>query len=201
MTYRLPALILLSVLSLATAAEDSPKAALLAQDTAAQAGDVQADLGYYEAKGEGQQKLAKAIAQGDVALAKLQSAVSKQFGGALGTAVIHAAGTEDAKAIEAATEKLEGDQATVTFKDNSPPLHMAKVEGKWKISLADMIGEATDLQIEKLNKSIVEFTTEIRHLTDLVDKQKFRSGEGVRDRVQELHDRLFKSDNDDRHRV
>jgi hypothetical protein len=201
MPHRLLSVVLISLFSLASAADDSPKGALLAQDAAAQAGDVQADLGCYEAKGEGQQKLAQAIAQGDIALAKLQAAVTKQFGRELGTAVIHAAGTEDAKDIDGAKQKVEGDQATVTFKDNSPPLHMVKVDGKWKISVADMIGEATDQQIEKLDRAIAEFTAEVKRITDLVEKQKFRSGEGVRDRVQDLHDRLFKPDQNAGQRV
>jgi len=45
---------------------------------------------------------------------------------------------------------------------------------------------------EKLGQKFTEFTTEIDKLTDLVTKGKFRSGQGVRDRVQALHDRLFK---------
>src|SRR5215472_17008976 len=92
-----------------TALADSPKEALLGQDAAARAGNVDSDLGFYQAKGEKQRNLAHAIAQGDVALAKLQAAVSKQFGAELSRAVIHAAGTEDARDIEAANEKIDGE--------------------------------------------------------------------------------------------
>jgi hypothetical protein len=182
------------VFSIGAGAEDSPKHALLAQDAAARAGDVQADRQFYEAKGERQQKLAEEIAKGDVALAKLQEAVAKQFGSELGTAVVHAAGTEDAKDIEAAAEKIESEQATIEFKDHSTPLHMVKVEGNWKISLTDMLGEATGPEIDQLTKNIAEFTGGIGRLTGLVEHQRFRSGEGVRDRVSELHDRLFKTE-------
>jgi hypothetical protein len=182
------------VFAVGAAAEDSPKQALLAQDAAARVGDVQADLQFYEAKGDKQQKLAEQVAKGDVALAKLQAAVAKQFGEELGNAVLHAAGTEDAKQIEAASEKIEAEQATVEFQDHSTPLRMVKVEGRWKISLTDMLGEATGPEIDQLTKNISEFTSEIGRLTDLVAKQKFRSGEGVRDRVAELHDRLFKTE-------
>jgi hypothetical protein len=177
-----------------TALADSPKEALLGQDAAARAGNVDADLEFYQAKGEKQQNLAHAIAQGDVALAKLQATVSKQFGADLGRAVIHAAGTEDATDIEGASEKIDGEQAKVEFKDQSTPVRMAKSDGKWKISLTDMLGEATDLQIDQLTKNIAAFTTEVNRLTSLVEHQKFRSGEGVRDRVLELHDRLFRTD-------
>ena len=178
----------------AALAEDSPKQALLAQDSAARLGNVDADLEFYQVKGEKQQNLAHAIAQGDVALAKLQAAVTKQFGAELGRAVVHAAGVEDAKDIEAATEKVDADQATIEFKDHSTPVRMVKVDGKWKISLTDMLGEATDLQVDQLAKNISEFSAEADRLTGLVENQKFRSGEGVRDRILELHERLFKTD-------
>jgi len=177
-----------------TSRADSPRQALLAQDAAARSGNVDADLEFYQAKGDKQEKLAQAIARGDVALAKLQDAVAKRFGPELATAVIHAAGTEDAHDIEAAEEKIESDQATVEFKDHSTPVHMVRVDGKWKVSLSDMLGEATDLQVDQLTKNITDFTIEVGRLTSLVDNQKFRSGEGVRDRVAELHDRLFKTD-------
>src|SRR6266404_337022 len=124
------------LLAIGAAPDDSnsPKQPLLAQDAAAQAGNVEADLGFYVAKGDPQQKLARAIAEGDVALAMLQSAVARQFGADLATAVVHAAGVEDARDIQAATEKIDADHATIEFKDGSNPLRMICADGKWKIS-------------------------------------------------------------------
>jgi hypothetical protein len=174
----------------------SPKDALLAQDTAAQAGDLDADAKFYYAASDHQRDLLKFIAQGDVALAKLQSAVAKQFGKELALEVVHAAGTVVSDDVKAATEKVDGDKATVTFKNDATPLHMVKIDGAWKVSLPDMLGEATPPQLEKLAEKFTAFTTEINHLTDLVTHEKFRSGQGVRDRVQDLHDRLFKPDQD-----
>jgi hypothetical protein len=56
-----------------------------------------------------------------------------------------------------------------------------------------MLGEATVMQDDAIAAKLTQFTAEIRKLTDLVDKHKFRSGQGVRDRVKDLHDRLFKN--------
>jgi hypothetical protein len=170
----------------------TPKDALLAQDAAAQAGDLEADARFYYAADGHQRDLLKLIAQGDVALAKLQSAVAKQFGKDLGLEVVHAAGTVVADDVKAATEKVDGDKATVTFKNDATPLHMVKIDGEWKVSLPDMLGEATPPQLEKLGRKFTEFTAGIDKLTDLVAHNKFRSGRGVCDRVQDLHDRLFK---------
>jgi hypothetical protein len=182
-----------------SASAKSPKDALLAQDAAAQAGNIEADSQFYYAADDHQRKLLKFIAEGDVALARLQSAVSKQFGKDLALEVVHAAGTVVSDDVKEASEKIEGDKATVTFKNDALPLHMVKIDGSWKVSLPDMLGEATIPQLEKLGEKFAEFTAEINKLTDLVSNQKFRSGQGVRDRVKDLHDRLFKapSDNDD----
>ena len=175
----------------------SPKDALLAQDAAAQTGDLDADAKFYYADTDHQRDLLKLIAQGDVALAKLQSAVAKQFGKDLALEVVHAAGTVVSEDVKAATEKVDGDKATITFKNDATPLHMVKIDGVWKVSLPDMLGEATPPQLEKLGQKFADFTAEVDKLTDLVNKQKFRSGQGVRDRVQDLHDRLFKPSTDD----
>ncbi len=175
----------------------SPKAALLAQDAAAQAGDLEADAKFYYAADDHQRDLLKLIAKGDVALARLQSAVAKQFGKDISLEVVHAAGTVVTDDVKAAGEKVDGDKATVTFKNDATPLHMLKIDGDWKVSLPDMLGEATPPQLEKLGQKFTEFTTEIDKLTDLVAKGKFRSGQGVRDRVQALHDRLFKPATDE----
>src|SRR5258708_2556278 len=127
--------LLAMLLAIGAAPDDasSPKQALLAQDAAAQAGNIDADLEFYVAKGEPQQKLARVIAEGDVALAKLQAAVARQFGADLATAVVHAAGIEDARDVQAATEKIDADHATIEFKDGSNPMRMIRADGKWKI--------------------------------------------------------------------
>jgi hypothetical protein len=175
----------------------SPKDTLLAQDAAAQSGDLDADARFYHAADDHQRDLLKLIAKGDVALAKLQSAVAGQFGKDLALEVVHAAGTVVTDDVKGATEKIDGDKATITFKNDATPLHMLKIDGVWKVSLPDMLGEATGPQLEKLGQKFSEFTAEITKLTDLVSQNKFRSGQGVRDRVQSLHDRLFKPQQDE----
>lgn len=172
-------------------AADSPKAALKAQDAAAKTGNVEADLGFYQADQEPQKKLARAIAQGDVAVAKLEKAVADRFGKDLAAATVRAAGSEDANAIESATENVDGDHATVQFADNHTPVPMVRTEGKWKVSIDEWTKDASAGQIDQLTSKLTALTAEIDHITQLVSQDKFRSGEGVRDHVQEVHDRLF----------
>lgn len=175
-----------------SAPADSPKEALKAQDAAAKSGSVEADLAFYRAEGDALQKLAQVMAEGDVAVARLQKAVDKRFGKELAAAVATAAGTEDVRSLDGATEKLEGDHATVQFRGQATAVPMVRTEGKWQISLADWVKDAKPEQIDALVRSIQKLTSEVRHVCDLVEHDKFRSGEGVRDRIQSLHDQIFK---------
>jgi hypothetical protein len=172
-------------------AADSPKGALRAQDSAAKSGDVDADMAFYQAEGEQQKKLAHAIADGDVTVAKLQKAVGERFGKDLAAAAVRAAGTEDAQAIEAATEHVDGDHATVQFQHQASAVPMVRQDGKWKVSLGEWTKGASSQDVDQLITKLDELAEEINRITDLVAQDKFRSGEGVRDRVQELHDRIF----------
>lgn len=170
---------------------DSPKATLRAQDAAAKSGDIDADMQFYQADGEQQKKLARAVAEGDVAVSKLEKAVAERFGKDLAAATVRAAGTEDADAIDAATEKVDGDHATVQFGNTRAPVPMIRTDGKWKVSIAQWTKGASAHDLDLLTSKLDELASQIKQVTDLVSHKKFRSGEGIRDRVQELHDRLF----------
>lgn len=177
----------------AKANADTPKAALKAQDAAAKSGDVEADVQFYQADNDQQKKLVRAIAEGDVAVSKLEKVVADRFGKELAAATVRAAGTEDAKAIDAATESIDGDHATLRFADQSSPVPMIRSDGKWKVSIADWTKNASAHDLELLTSRLEELANQINQVADLVSHDKFRSGEGVRDRIQELHDRLFGS--------
>jgi hypothetical protein len=176
-----------------SAGTDSPKAALRSQDTAAKSGNVDADMAFYQADNDQQKKLARTLAEGDVAVARLEKAVAKRFGKELAAAAVRAAGTEDVAAVDAAGEKVEGDHATIQFHDQQSAVPMIRADGKWKISLADWTQGASPGQVDHLIDSLAKLTAGVNQIADLVEHDKFRSGEGARDRVQELHDSLFGS--------
>ena len=172
-------------------AKDSPKEALLAQDAAAKSGNVDADFAFYQTDDEQQRKLARAIAEGDVAIAKLESAVEKKFGKEFAAQAVRAAGSEAVSAVRDAREEVNGDHATIRFKDSESSVPMVRSDGKWKISLNDWINGVKPAQVDQLIASVGKLATEVDHITELVGQDKFRSGEGVRDRVQRLHDQQF----------
>ena len=171
---------------------DSPKAALQAQDAAAMAGKVEEDMSFYQSESEQQKTLARAAAELDVAVAKVRKAVEQKYGKELSAAVAHAAGTVDPHDIDAASEKVDGDKATLEWsRGDLPALHMVKTEGKWKVSLSEMLKDVDPGQVDQLTKSLQHLATELDKVDQLVEHDKFRSGQGVRDRVQELHDQAF----------
>lgn len=170
----------------------SPKETLKEEDAAARAGNIEQDLAYYRATNEQEKKLAQAIAQADVALAKLQKAVEQKFGKELAVAVVHAASAQDVSDIDAATEKVDGDKAVIEWKrKDSQPLTMVKVEGKWKVSLSDLVQGMDEKEINELIDAMQQLVTQIGFISGRVEQGKYRSGEGIRDRVQEITDQLF----------
>lgn len=171
---------------------DSPKAALQAQDAAAMAGKTDEDMSYYHAESDQQKSLARAAAELDVAIAKIRKAVEQKFGKELAASVARAAGSVDLHDIDVATEKVEGDKATLEWsRPDLPSLHMVKADGKWKISLTEMLSGVDPGQVDQMIKSVRHLTGDLDKLDQLVEHDKFRSGQGVRDRVQDLHDQAF----------
>ena len=169
-------------------AEDSPKAALRAQDAAAHAGKINEDEAFFQTETEPQQKFAHVLAEADVAVARLQKAVQQKFSKELALAAVHALEFKDDSDIEAATEKIDGDKATITFKSDPSALPMVRVGGKWKIALPEELKQSDAAQLQQ---AVQKLTDQVRQITQLVEAGKFRSGEGVRDRLQDLHDNLF----------
>jgi hypothetical protein len=177
--------------SSSTTQPDELKQAVLGQDAAAKSGDVEQDLSFYHADGEQQQKLARAMAQSDVALAKLEKAVKERFGADLASAVVEAAGSETVAKLESVSAKIDGDHATLELFDRATFVPMVRVDGKWKISLVAWIKDYKAGDVDHLIDAMSQFATELDHLTKLVTADKFRSGEGVRDRVAAVRQRLF----------
>lgn len=172
-------------------AGDSPKAALKAQDAAARSGDVDADMQFYLADGAQQKKLARAIASADVAVAALEKAVAQRFDQDLAEESVRAAGMVDGSTLDKATEHVDSDHATIQFGNAFPPVPMVRADGKWKVSIGQWTQGASSSDLDRLTSSLDELSTQINHVTDLVAHDKFRSGQGVRDRIRELHDRVL----------
>jgi hypothetical protein len=174
------------------AKSQSPKDALRHQDAAAKEGNREQDLLLYQATNDKEKKLADAIADGDVALARLEKAVTDKFGKEAAANVVHAASSMNLEDIDKAKEKIDGDKATIEWTGKkAPSLHLVKVDGQWKIPMSEIVGSLDDKESEELAKKFKEVAEQLTQTADTVEKDKYRSGEGVRDKVQELHDQFF----------
>jgi hypothetical protein len=119
----------------------TPKSALRAYDAALPAGGVKAAESAYYFQGDNQRRAARAMAEVDVATSELQQKVKQKFGPAAVEIVLHAARNATIKDLEEATEKIDGDHAVVTWKNNRPAVPMVKVDDKWQISVSEVLAD------------------------------------------------------------
>lgn len=122
----------------------SPLGALRAYDQALPAGGLTAALSAYQASNPREQQAAKAMAEADLAGAQIELLARQKFGEQAAREVIHAMRQTSPADFDTAHIKLAGDKATVLWSDDRDPLAMVKVDGKWKVSVADLLGDDQD---------------------------------------------------------
>lgn len=134
--------------------QSTPRSALRVLADAMAAGDAQAILGVFHATNPQEQKMAQAMVDVAVAYAGLQKDAVAAFGADNAKAL-----TGDAAAIQSqgltklasATEKVDGDKATVVVGDGTeePPVSLVKHNGKWKWPVAEMAKGIDAAQVEQ----------------------------------------------------
>src|SRR6185437_8784340 len=122
----------------------SPLGALRAYDQALPAGGIKAAISAYQASNPREQQAAEAMAQADLAGAQIELLARQKFGEKAAREVIHAMRQTSPSDFDTAHVKLAGDKATILWSDDRDPLAMVKVDGKWKVSVADLLGDDQD---------------------------------------------------------
>lgn len=122
----------------------SPLGALRAYDQALPAGGIKAALSAYQASNPREQQAAQAMAQADLAGAQVELLARQKFGEQAARDVIHAMRQTSPADFDTAHVKLAGDKAMILWSDDRDPLAMVKVDGKWKVSVADLLGDDQD---------------------------------------------------------
>ena len=126
---------------------------------------------FYAAESEDEKKVAKALASVDLALAKLRKTVTNRWDREAGDKMVHALRDVTADDIDAATETIEGDKATITGKGFGQPLHMVKVNSVWKVSIADM-ADAPE-KVERVSDMCEELVDAIERTEDEIAANKY----------------------------
>jgi hypothetical protein len=138
----LPLLIALLAISVSAADIDpaSPKAALKALYEALEASDASAVRNLLHATNDAEKDLADAFAAQLTAAKALGDAAAKKYG-ATGDALSKGLPVKDQfLQLQAAQLTTEGDNATIKLPGQSNPLRLKRVNGNWKILVADYAG-------------------------------------------------------------
>jgi hypothetical protein len=126
----------------------------------------------YAAKSDDEKKVAKAFAAVDLEMAKLRRMVTNRFDRDAGDRMVHALRDVTADDIDAATESIDGDKATVSGKYFDEPLPMVRVNGAWKISMVDVLSKWGGPP-DELVKAAEKLTDAIQQTEDEVAADKY----------------------------
>ncbi len=158
----------------------SPKKAMLYADRVLQHQGVDQELKLYHAVGERQEKMARSMAEADVALAKLESAVVDKFGQDAAQDIIHELDGKTHIDIADASEEVDRDKAQLKWKDddeNSVP--MIKVDGVWKISVAGLMQDEEEEDVAANIETSRKLTAGTLALAKKVEDGKFKTAEAA----------------------
>jgi hypothetical protein len=156
-----------------------------------EAGDKEKILSVLLAGSPQEQKMANAMAELASAIAGLRKDAIAAYGaeGAkLLTGDTAATVAQGLARLGAATEKVEGDKATVTVGTGDlaePPVNLVKQDGKWKYPVAEMAKGIDAAQIEKGIEDAAAQTKLLKDAADEVRAGKYKTGEEVRQTLEQ----------------
>jgi hypothetical protein len=168
----------------------TPRSALRVLADAMAAGDAKAILGVFYASNPQEQKMAQAMVDVATSYAGLQKDAVAAFGTDSAKVI-----TGDTAAIQAqglarlasATEKVEGDKATVIVGDGTeePPVSLVKHEGKWKWPVSEM---AKGIDAAQIEQGIADAATQAKLYNEAAEEVragKFKTAGEVRQAMEQ----------------
>jgi hypothetical protein len=145
----------------------TPRGALKACDQSLPAGGLAAARQLYYWTDRKHRPAVDAMAKSDLAAARLGKLVREKFGAQAAEDALHAMRQFTAADIDAATETIDGDKASVAWPDDREPLEMVKIDGKWKVSVAAMLADADADAI----KEVIDTNNQLVKELDLTAKE------------------------------
>jgi hypothetical protein len=119
--------------------EDSPKAALKAYNAAMRSGDVAAMVSLQYATNDDQRRVARSCAQSDMEVGKLIKTTLEKLGDDAAKKVSDAINDEGDDDIDTAQQTINGTHGGVTFAGSDDPTPLIRIDGTWKIDIAEML--------------------------------------------------------------
>jgi len=145
----------------------TPRGALKACDQSLPSGGLNAARQLYHWTDRKHRPAVDAMAKSDLAAARLGKLVRDKFGPQAAEDALHAMRQFTPADIDAATETIDGDKASVAWPDDREPLEMVKIDGKWKVSVAAML---TDADADTI-KEVIDTNNQLVKELDLTAKE------------------------------
>jgi hypothetical protein len=100
--------------------------------------------------------------------------VKEKFGPGAVEVILQAARNATLKDLQEATEKIDGDHAVVTWKNNRPPVPMVKVDGKWEVSVSEVLADfGKDADLDDFVRTCGEIAAQLRRTTEEFDAGQY----------------------------
>jgi hypothetical protein len=166
--------------------QSTPKSALRVLADSMEAGNQAGILGVLHAATPQEQKMAAAMAELAGAIAGLNKDAVAAFGaeGAkLLTGDVAAAAAKGLANLNAASEKIDGDKATVMVAEGGAgesPVNLVKQDGKWKYPVSEMAKGIDPAQIDQGIADAAAQAKLLKEAAEEVRAGKYKTGEEVR---------------------
>ncbi len=161
--------------------QHSPKGAMRYFDRNVATGGYKVALTAYHAVTDKEKQVADLEARTDVEVATLEKVSREKFGNTASEDIIHATGYATSEDIEEATETIDGDKATLKWKDNGmEPVSMVRVNGLWKVSVAASMKDWGADDWKSYVKATVQMPALAKNTTQQILEGKLDSAEAVK---------------------
>jgi hypothetical protein len=160
----------------------TPKAAAATLDRAIEAADARAIADSFNARTDGQKRLAGAMADLLAASRHLQVAARRKFGESAEPLVADMTMGDELKRIDGATVKQDGDKAELRLPEAIRPMRFVRQEGQWKLDVMDYAG-ANEAQLPKQVKLLDHVAAVLEKAAKAVAADKYDSPKAARQAI------------------
>jgi hypothetical protein len=169
----------------------TPKATLAGWTRDVDSWNLERALQVYHAQGDTEAKFARSMAEQALAEAKLQRAVRDKWGKDVERAVARAITNDTPEDDEAATEKIDGDHATLTFKEEThlPVLYLVKVDNHWKLEVGAFMRDLGD-QLERSRQFLQRSTQVVQTAVNALKENKYKGSDDLLVYLKAEYDKL-----------
>jgi len=163
----------------------SPRDAVRALNFAIRAGDTNAMKQLFLASTPAESRMIDADAEMSAALARLRTAAVKAFGSQGADAITgdsDASAVESAARIDSAEVVVDGDVATVTYRDQkNSPWVLKKVDGRWRIPVAQMGKPMNPASLDQRLADLAVQRRVVDEMAEQIRQKKFATAEQARE--------------------